>query len=132
MGGHERGIHILPPPPRVVLEADADLLLRFGGKHGYACGVGGAPKKGQTCIRLCSCGQFYAYNGNRWKPMSQFRLWLRRKDLADDIDWLFNEARPREWHAQPFSSWRRLLLLLRGWDAAKAVSRGPTWPGHEL
>jgi hypothetical protein len=74
MGGHERGIHMLPPPPRVVLEADADLLLRFGGKHGYACGVGGAPKKGQTCIRLCSCGQFYAYNGNRWKPMSQFHL----------------------------------------------------------
>jgi hypothetical protein len=64
--------------------------------------------------------------------MSQVRLWLRRKDLADDIDWLFNEARPREWHAQPFSSWRRLLLLLRGWDAANAVSRGSTWPGHEL
>jgi hypothetical protein len=48
------------------------------------------------------------------------------------VAWLFNEARPREWHAQRFSLWRRLLLLLRGWDAANAVSRGPAWPGHEL
>jgi hypothetical protein len=117
VGAHERGIYILPPPQRVVLEPDADLLRRFGGKHGYACGVGGAPKVGQACIRLCSCGEFYAYNGNRWKPMSQFHLWLRRNDLAGDIGWLFDEAPAREWHAQPFSLWRRLLLLLRGWDA---------------
>src|SRR5262249_6138136 len=99
------------------------------------------------CIRLCSCGQFYAYNGNRWKPMSQFHLWLRRKDLADDIGWLFNEARPREWHAQAVSSWRGVGVAAQwpgpadpgcvavaraGRDAANPVSRGPTWPGHEL
>lgn len=117
IGGHERAIHILPPPRRIVLEPDADLLLRFGGKHGYACGVGGAPKQGGTRIRPCSCGEFYAYNGSRWKPMGQLHLWVRRKDLAGDIGWLFDEARVREWHAQPFSLWRRLLLLLRGWDA---------------
>ena len=118
-GDHKRYVRILPPPRRVVLEPDADLLLRFGGRRGHACGVGGAPKGGRIFIRLCSCGRFYAYNGNRWRPMGQFHLWLRRKDLAGDIGWLFDEGRSRKWQFQPFPWWRRLLLRFRGWDAVE-------------
>ena len=110
-------VHILPPPRRVDLEPDRDLLLRFGGNGGHACGVGGAPKKGRTCIRPCSCGQFYAYDGRRWKLMSQLHLWLRREDLASDMGWLFDVSGAREWHVQRFPMWRRWLLQLRGWDA---------------
>ena len=117
LGDRERQVWILPPPRRVVLPSDADLLLRFGGGLGHACGVGGAPRQGQACIRLCSCGEFYAYNGNRWKPMSQFHMWLRRQDLAGDMGWLLDGPRAREWYVQPFPWWRRLLLRLQGWDA---------------
>lgn len=125
VGDRERQVRILPPPRRVVLEPDADLLRRFGGDHGHACGVGSAPRQGQSCIRPCSCGQFYAYNGRRWLPMSQFHLWLHRKDLAGDIGWLFDEDWARQWRFQPFPSWRRVLLRLRGWDAANVEpSRG--------
>jgi hypothetical protein len=127
VGDHKREVRILPPPRRVVLEPDADLLLRFGGRHGHACGVGGAPKGGRILIRPCSCGQFYAYNGNRWKPMSQFQLWLRRKDLAGGIAWLFDEGRTRTWRFQPFPPWRRLLLQLRGWDAVSTQNPAGLW-----
>jgi hypothetical protein len=125
VGDHGRAVRILPPPRRVVLEPDADSLLRFGGEQGHACCVGGVPRQGQTCIRPCSCGQFYAYNGNRWKPMSQLHLWLRRKDLAGDIGWLFDEGWVPVWQVQPFPSWRRLLLRLRGWDTMNAEN--PAW-----
>jgi hypothetical protein len=125
VGDYRRGVRILPAPRRIVLEPDADLLLRFGDEQGHACCVGGVPRQGQTCIRPCSCGQFYAYNGSRWKPMSQFHLWLRRKDLAGDIGWLFDEGWVPVWQVQPFPSWRRLLLRLRGWDTMNAEN--PTW-----
>src|SRR5215469_17032919 len=107
VGEPERGVHILPPPRRVALEPDRDLLLRFGGNGGHVCGVGGAPKEGQTCIRVCSCGQFYAYNGRRWS-------------------WLFDVSGAREWHVQRFPAWRRLLLQLQGWDAQRCLSN----PSH--
>jgi hypothetical protein len=119
VGDRERQVHILPPPRRVVIPPDAELLLRFGG---HVCGVGGAPKQGQSCIRLCSCGEFCAYNGNLWKPMSQFHRWLRRKDLAGEIGWLSDATRAREWHVQSFPRWRRLLLRLRGWDAVNPAN----------
>ena len=51
--------------------------------------------------------------------MGQFHLWLRRKDLAGDIGWLFDEGRTRKWQFQPFPWWRRLLLRLQGWDAVE-------------
>ena len=119
-----REVRILPPLRRVALEPDDELLLRFGGNGGHVCGVGGAPKEGQSGIRLCSCGQFYAYNGRRWKPMSQLHLWLRREYLCCDMGWLFDQGRGREWHVQPFPSWRRLLLQLEGWDAQRDQSYG--------
>lgn len=119
LGTSERGreVRILPPPRRVAIEPDGDLLLRFGGNGSHVCGVGGAPREGQSCIRLCSCGQFYAYNGRRWKPMSQLHLWLRREYVCCDVSWLFDQGGKREWHVQPFPCWRRLLLRLGGWDA---------------
>jgi hypothetical protein len=94
-----------------------DVLLRFGGNGGHVCSVGGVPKEGQSRIRLCSCGQFYAYNGRRWKPMNQLHLWLHREYLCCDVSWLFDQGGRREWHFQPFPYWRRLLLRLEGWDA---------------
>lgn len=118
-------VHILPPPRRVVLEPDRDLLLRFGGDGGHVCGVGGAPKEGQTCIRACSCGQFYAYTGRRWKLMSQLHLWLHRGDLAGDTDWLLDVSGARAWHVQRFPMWRQLFLQLRGWDAQRCL-RNPS------
>jgi hypothetical protein len=87
------------------------------------CAASAVPQRqGQACIRLCSCGEFYAYNGNRWKPMSQFHLWLRRQDLAGDMGWLLDGPRSREWYVQSFPWWRRLLLRLQGWDAMIPVN----------